>query len=234
MIPIKDENPGKHFPLITLLIIAANIGVFVYQVLLDPRQQVVFIMSFGMVPAQLLGQAPRLYGNFPAALTLLSSQFLHGGILHIAGNMLYLWIFGNNVEDVLGKWRFLIFYLLCGTLAAIAHIILYPYSDIPMVGASGAIAGILGAYLITFPGARVRVLIFLVFFVTIARVQAFWVLGIWFLMQILYATLSKTGDTSVAYLAHVGGFLAGIWLMKKMRPRAPNKWGKKRLSKDRA
>ncbi|MCX6639442.1 MAG: rhomboid family intramembrane serine protease [bacterium] len=226
MIPLRDENPGLRFPVVTVLLVAANVAVFVYQTLLDPRQQTVFIMSYGMVPAQLLGQAPRLYGGFPSALTLVTSQFLHGGILHLAGNMLYLWIFGNNIEDVLGKFKFLLFYLLCGTFAAIAHVIINPFSTVPMVGASGAIAGILGAYLVTFPGARVLVLIFLVIFVTTARIPAFWVLGFWFVMQVLYATTSAAGETSVAYLAHVGGFLAGIYLMKKLRPGVG--WGRGR------
>ncbi|MBU0520135.1 rhomboid family intramembrane serine protease [bacterium] len=223
MIPIKDENPGRTFPLVTLSIIVANISVFLYQLTLPHGLQNDFVMTFGLVPAALTGGADLAGSSFPPILTLFTSQFLHGGIFHLLGNMLYLWIFGNNIEDVLGRFRFLLFYLLCGVLAAIAHLILNTESIIPMVGASGAIAGVLGAYLMTFPGARVVVLVFLFIFITTIRVQTFWVLGLWFLMQLLYAGSSATGAvTNVAYMAHVGGFLAGIWLMRKFRPRV--KW----------
>jgi len=172
-----------------------------------------------MILARVLGRFPFPDSGPPAVFTLVTSQFLHGGLFHLLGNMLYLWIFGNNIEDVLGKIRFLIFYLLCGVLAALAHLVIYPMSTIPMVGASGAIAGVLGAYLVTFPGARVIVLVFFFFFVTTMRVPAFWVLGFWFVVQLLYAgSTAAAGTTNVAYIAHIGGFLAGIWLVKKLRP----------------
>ncbi|MFH1861299.1 MAG: rhomboid family intramembrane serine protease [bacterium] len=217
MIPLKDENPSRSFPLITLGLILVNIGVYIYQLLQPEILLSQFIQTFGMTPAALLLQMPEQPSSFPRVLTLVTSQFLHGGMLHLAGNMLYLWIFGNNIEDVLGKMRFLLFYLFCGALAALAHLVLHPFSEIPMIGASGAIAGVLGAYLITFPGARVLMLVFFL----VVRIRAFWVLGFWFLMQLFYAgSVEGQGGTNVAYIAHVGGFIAGIWLIKKLRPGA--------------
>lgn len=219
MIPLKDENPGQTFPLVTIGIIAANVAVFLYQLTLSGPELHRFATNYGMIPAELLGLAPRIHSSLPPALTLLTSQFVHGGFLHIGGNMLYLWIFGNNIEDVLGRFRFLLFYLVCGVIAGASHMILDPHSAVPMIGASGAIAGVLGAYLITFPGTRVLVLVFLLFFVTTVRIQAFWVLGFWFVMQLFYATSSVGGGAeNVAYVAHVGGFLAGIWLVRRLRP----------------
>jgi membrane associated rhomboid family serine protease len=218
MIPLKDENPGNSFPLMTTGLILANVAVFVYQLLLPEHEQMRFLLKLGMVPAELLGRSPRLHSHLPGALTLLTSQFIHGSLLHLLGNMLYLWIFGNNIENLLGRWRFLLFYLLCGIFAAVAHIILHPYSTLPMVGASGAIAGVLGAYLVTFPGSRVLVLIFVIIFATTARIPAFYVLGFWFIMQLLYGLGGLGGGTNIAYIAHIGGFLIGIWLIRKMRP----------------
>ncbi len=152
---------------------------------------------------------------FFAPLSLFSSMFLHGGFLHLAGNMLYLWIFGDNVEDQLGHVKFFIFYILCGLAASLLHIITAPNSKVPMVGASGAIAGVLGAYMIRFPRARILTLIFLGFFIRIVAVPALFVLGFWFILQLLYA-FPSIGSTSggVAWFAHVGGFLAGIVLFK--------------------
>jgi membrane associated rhomboid family serine protease len=221
VIPLKDENPGERFPLMTVGLVAANLIAFLYQATLPEEALNRFIMSYGVVPAELLGRAPRLAGGPPAALTLVTSQFLHGGLFHLLGNMLYLWIFGNNIEDLLGRVRFVIFYLACGVLAAAAHLVLNPYSTIPMVGASGAIAGVLGAYLISFPRHRVLVLVVLIFFFTTAYVPAFLVLGLWFVMQFFYAAGDAGGAqaTNVAYMAHIGGFVAGMWLLRLLRPR---------------
>ena len=219
MIPIRDENPARSFPLITIGLIAVNVAVFIYQFTLPDPDLHRFIAGFGLIPAELLGRAPQIHAALPGALTPLTSQFLHGGIFHLLGNMLYLWIFGNNIEDLLGHARFLLFYLLCGTLAAAAHIILNPYSTLPMVGASGAIAGVLGAYLISFPRARITVLIFVFFFITTTQVPALVVLGIWFVMQFFYVFGDLgSGGSNIAYMAHIGGFLAGLWLVKKFRP----------------
>lgn len=219
MIPLKDENPGTTFPLVTIGLIAANIIVYLYTLTLQDLALERFIMGYGLVPASLLGNAPRIHAPVPGALTLVTSMFLHGGLFHLLGNMLYLWIFGNNIEDVLGRFRFLIFYLLCGIFAAAVHIILNPNSTMPMVGASGAIAGVLGAYLITFPRARVLVLVFIIFFITTARIPAFWVLGFWFVMQLLYVSSDVGAGANIAYTAHIGGFLIGMLLVRRMMPR---------------
>ena len=218
MIPIRDENPSRTFPLITIGLIATNVAVYIYQFTLPEPELLRFIMGFGLIPAEILGRAPRIHAMPPEGLTLFTSQFLHGGIFHLLGNMLYLWIFGNNIEDLLGRIRFLLFYLLCGTLAAIAHTILNPHSTLPMVGASGAIAGVLGAYLITFPRARVTVLIFVFFFITTTQVPALIVLGLWFVMQFIYVLGDGGSGGGIAYMAHIGGFLAGLWLVRKFRP----------------
>ncbi len=219
MIPLKDENPSSSTPYMTIGLIGINLAVYIYQITQPAANQHQFVMGYGLIPAELLGRWPHLHGSIPSVFTLLTSQFLHGGLLHLLGNMLYLWIFGNNIEDLLGKWRFLLFYLLCGVFAAAAHIILHPNSTLPMVGASGAIAGVLGAYLISFPGSRVLVLVFVIFIVTTARISAFYVLGFWFVMQLFYASGSVGREgTNIAYMAHIGGFLIGIWLVRKLRP----------------
>jgi membrane associated rhomboid family serine protease len=218
MIPLKDENPTRSFPIVTITLIATNVAVYLYQLTLSPQELYYFIAGYGMIPAELLGFAPRVHTALPGALTLVTSQFVHGSLFHLVGNMLYLWIFGNNIEDVLGKIRFILFYLFCGVIAAIAHLALNPYSTLPMVGASGAIAGVLGAYLITFPGTRILTLVILIFFVTTVRVPAFYVLGLWFVMQLFYVLGDSGGQsTHVAYMAHIGGFLVGILLMRRMR-----------------
>ena len=163
MIPLKDENPTKNFPLITIIFIASNTLIFLYQVS-QPMGVITTFETFGLIPVHLI-ESP--ISTYP---TIYSSMFLHSGIGHLAGNMLYLWIFGNNIEDTLGKFRFIIFYLICGTLASLGHILTDLHSDIPMVGASGAISGILGAYLVLFPFARVKTLVFLGFLITIVRI----------------------------------------------------------------
>ena len=161
--------------------------------------------SFGLIPLKLI-ESP--ISNYP---TIYSSMFLHSGIGHLAGNMLYLWIFGNNIEDFLGRARFVIFYLICGTLASMGHILTDLQSNIPMVGASGAISGILGAYLVLFPFARVKTLVFLGFLITIIRVPAIILLLVWILIQIFSGVIS--GDGSVAWFAHIGGFISGMLLI---------------------
>jgi membrane associated rhomboid family serine protease len=162
-------------------------------------------MSFGLIPVNLMESPISAYP------TIYSSMFLHSGIAHLAGNMLYLWIFGNNIEDTLGKFRFVIFYFICGTLASLGHILTDLHSEIPMVGASGAISGILGAYLVLFPFARVKTLIFLGFLITIVRIPAVILLVIWILIQIFSGVVS--GDGGVAWFAHIGGFIAGMILI---------------------
>ena len=174
------------------------------------------LVKWGTIPFEIThGQELTPELSFSIPLSLFSSMFLHGGFLHLAGNMLYLWIFGDNVEDQLGHVKFFIFYIMCGLAASLLHIFTSPNSQVPMVGASGAIAGVLGAYMIRFPKARILTLIFFGFFIRVIRVPALFVLGFWFILQLLYA-LPSIGSTSggVAWFAHVGGFLAGIVLFK--------------------
>ena len=207
MIPLKDENPTHSFPLLTIILIASNIFIFLYQTSL-PGPSVIF-ESYGLIPTHLLESPVSAYP------TIYSSMFLHSGLGHLAGNMLYMWIFGNNIEDVLGKFRFIIFYLLCGTLAALCHISTDLHSEIPMVGASGAISGILGAYLILFPYAKVKTLIFLGFFITIIRIPAIVLLVIWMVIQVSSGIIASDGG--VAWFAHIGGFIAGMLFILPFR-----------------
>jgi len=220
MIPIKDDNPSYTFPLVTIFFILANIAVYVYQITLGHTAQA-FFYKFGTIPWEIthFQELSRLPANFhsqiPNVLTLFTSMFIHGGILHLFGNMLYLWIFGDNVEALMGHVRFFFFYLLCGLIAVLSHIIIVPDSTLPMIGASGAISGVLGAYFIRFPRAKVHVLIFLFFFIKIIRISALFVLGFWFVIQIFsgLGSLGPETDGGVAWFAHIGGFMAGMILV---------------------
>ncbi|MBN1481782.1 rhomboid family intramembrane serine protease [candidate division KSB1 bacterium] len=212
MIPIHDDNPRKLFPFITIAIIVMNVGIFIYQLFLTRENYLAFLYNFGAIP-DLIIHGERLQ-------TILTSMFLHGGMLHLLGNMLYLWIFGDNIEGICGHIRFVLFYLICGLAAFFSHFIMGPFSNIPMVGASGAISGILGAYAVRFPQTRVRVLLPLFPFLWLWRtisLPAIFVLGFWFVMQILNALFS--GGSGVAWFAHVGGFIAGVLLIRKFEKR---------------
>ena len=224
MIPLADDNPTRSAPVFTVLLIVANVLVFIYQFSLGPAADE-FIRACGFLPGELVtGQdvgVPTCVN--PTYLTVLTSMFMHGGLLHIGSNMLYLWIFGNNVEDAMGSVRFLVFYLVSGIAAALAQTVatmLYTpeLADIPNVGASGAVAGVLGAYLVLFPGAKVKTLIALGFFWSMARVPALIVLGLWFVTQFFQGVGSLdpvVGATSgVAFWAHIGGFVVGMVLGK--------------------
>lgn len=204
MIPLKGENPTRNFPVLTLLFIALNITVFIYGVNLPAHPSVLY-ENYALIPYQLVHHPVAAYP------TLYTSMFLHAGIGHLGGNMLYLWVFGSNIEDVLGKFRFILFYFVCGTIAAAGHIATNIDSQIPMVGASGAISGILGAYLILFPFSRIKTFIFLGIFWTIARVPAIVLLLVWIGLQIWNSTAAGAGGT--AWFAHIGGFVAGILLI---------------------
>lgn len=209
-IPLRDENPTARWPFMTVALIAVNVAVFLLQVA-APQGAEAAAARFGAVPYNVvhfraLGDADA----FPALLTLLTSMFLHAGLFHLLGNMLYLWIFGNNIEDRLGPVRFILFYLASGVAASLTHILAQPGSRIPMIGASGAIAGVLGAYAVLFPRARVKTLIFLVFYIDVVPVPAAIVLGLWFLAQLLNVGMGG----GVAWFAHIGGFLAGILLIR--------------------
>lgn len=211
MIPIRDENPTRRFPVITVAILVVNIVVFVYEVSLSDAEFVAFIDRWAFTPTRFAAEPLS-----PAVLlTFITAMFLHGGWLHLGGNMLYLWIFGNNIEDRLGKVRFVGFYLASGIIATLTHVIVEGIRDIPLLGASGAIAGVLGAYLLLFPQARVLVMIPIFFIIELARVPAAFVIGFWFLIQILQGIGSISPDATgggVAWWAHVGGFVAGVAL----------------------
>jgi membrane associated rhomboid family serine protease len=209
MIPLRDVNPTRRVPLITAALIGINVLVFLYQSTLRPAAFDRFIHEFAVTPGLLTG-------DFSAyAYTLVTAMFLHGDVLHIGSNMLYLWIFGNNIEDRLGIARFVLFYLVTGFLASAAQIAIRPDSPIPQIGASGAIAGVMGAYLALFPNARVQTLIFWLYFIRIVEVSAVWLLGWWFLLQVLngFGSLTVEGG-GVAFFAHIGGFVAGYLLIR--------------------
>lgn len=229
-LPLKDINPTRRRPVVTYALIAANVAVFIYQLSLGSRLGNAFVASYGATPFEitritdLVGQVkpglPLFHfpGPHPIFLTLLTSMFLHGGIAHLGGNMLFLWIFGNNVEDILGPVRFVLFYLASGLAAHALHIASDPSSMVPTVGASGAISGLLGAYLVAFPRARVLTLVFLGFFVRMAVLPAFVIIVYWFVIQFVFAlaSLGGAGGGGVAFFAHVGGFLGGVALILAM------------------
>ncbi|MDX2317031.1 MAG: rhomboid family intramembrane serine protease [Hyphomicrobiaceae bacterium] len=221
MFPISDDNPRIGTPYVTWSVIGACVLVFFWQVSLGASGGEIAIYEFGMIPARLLGTAaldPELTA-VPAWSTVFTSMFMHGGWLHLGFNMLFLWIFGDNVEDCMGHARYLIFYLVCGVAAALAQAFVSPGSTIPMVGASGAISGVLGAYLLLHPRATVRTVIFLGIFVTMMHLPALIVLGLWFLMQLVSAAFSNSGEAGVAFWAHVGGFVAGMALVPLFKKR---------------
>jgi len=201
MIPLRDIIPSRTTPIVTISLIVANVLVFLYELTLGSAVND-FTLYFGLVPAAF------------SWVAVLTSMFLHGGLFHVAGNMLYLWIFGDNVEDRMGHGRFLVFYLLCGTAAALAQTITAPDSVVPMVGASGAIAGVMGAYFVLYPKSRIVTLVPLFFFFQIIEVPAIFFLGIWFVMQFLSGVGSivtaTAGGGGVAFWAHVAGFVAGL------------------------
>ena len=203
MIPLRDIIPSRTTPVVTIGLIVLNIIVFLYELSLG-RGVDAFMLYYGLVPAAF------------SWMNVFTSMFLHGGFLHVAGNMLYLWIFGDNVEDRMGHGRFLVFYLLCGVAAALAQTITMPDSVVPMVGASGAIAGVMGAYFVLYPRSRIVTLLPFFFFFQVIEVPAILFLGIWFVMQFLsgvgsiVSTIGRGGTGGIAFWAHVAGFVAGI------------------------
>ena len=218
LLPLHDDNPLKNirFPYVTVAFIAACVALFVFQFTLGPREEQVFIYGFGAIPAVLFGKTalPVALTQAPAMLTLVTSMFLHGGFMHLAGNMLFLWVLGDNVEDAMGHKRFVAFYLICGIAAAFAHAALNPGSRIPMIGASGAISGVIGAYLMLHPKARIKVLVF--YF--LVWLPAYVVLGFWIGFQFFSAAMAAGGaGGGVAWWAHIGGFFAGVVLIVPMK-----------------
>ena len=215
MIPLHDDNPTELTPVITVSLIVLCTLVFIWQVSLGGQTGQAVVYSLGVIPAVLLDKVnlPEELVLVPASLTVFTSMFLHGGFMHLAGNMLYLWIFGNNVEDAMGHFRFVAFYLLCGVAAVAGQVLQNPDSQIPMIGASGAISGVLGAYLLLYPHARVLVAIPLGFILYTARLAAIWVLGFWFFIQIVSSILADPDHAGVAWFAHIGGFVTGMVLI---------------------
>lgn len=222
MFPLWDEMPTRRMPFFTITLIILNGLVYYYQSFIV-TESISFVYAFGLIPFELsqgIDLAPA--GPSPIYLTVLSSMFMHGSFIHLFGNMLYLWIFGNNVEDYLGNLGFILFYLLSGIFAALTQILISPYSKVPMIGASGAVAGVLGAYFILFPKSRITTLILFGFFIRLIKMPALFVLGLWIVFQLFYglSNLSLQGaDSGVAWFAHIGGFLSGIILIRLFKPR---------------
>lgn len=220
MVPIHDDNPTKITPYITYILIIINILVFLHQVELSNEGLATFFHLYAVIPRELTAsfQGVRLNQPVPEWLTLITSQFLHGSWLHLGGNMLFLWIFGNNIEEQLGRFKYLFFYLTCGALAALTQLVFSVNSGIPTLGASGAIAGVMGAYILRFPTTKILTLIPIGIVIPV-RIPAFFFLGFWFLQQALYSFLSLDVPTnigmesgSIAYWAHAGGFVFGVLL----------------------
>lgn len=224
MIPLSDDNPTKTRPLVTIALMTAIALVFLWQLSLGQAGGQAAVYALGLIPSVMLGlhELPSELAILPSSATLVTSMFLHGGWMHLIGNMLFLWIFGDNVEEAMGRARFLLFYLLCGVAAALAQALPDSHSNIPMIGASGAISGILGAYLLLFPRARVLVMIPLGFFLYTVRWPASVVLIGWFAVQFLNSAFAAAGEGGVAFRAHLGGFIAGLALVALFkRPNVP-------------
>jgi len=211
-IPLKDENPTRNKPYATFILIVINCLVYFYSITKSNMGFQIFMYQYGLIPTEIFHMS-ELTPNYsaPILLTPFTSMFMHGGFMHLAGNMLYLWIFGNNIEDHLGPVKFVLFYLLTGLAAALLFIVFSPNSEVPMIGASGAIAGVLGAYLVLFPRARILTFLFLFIFIRVMYLPAKILLGFWFFYQLLMSASSFGGGGGVAWLAHVGGFAFG-WL----------------------
>jgi len=208
MIPLRDVIPSRTPPVVTVGLIVANSLVFLYQVSLPEAQLQVFVKEFGLVPAEF------------ALSSLVTSIFLHGGWLHVVGNMWYLWIFGDNVEDRMGHLRYLAFYLICGIAAGLGHVVIGPDSYLPTIGASGAIAGVMGAYFVLYPRSRILTLIPIIVFIQIIEIPAVFFLAFWFIMQLFSGVGSLAGPNQaggVAFWAHIAGFVAGLALVRPFR-----------------
>ncbi len=220
MIPLHDDNPTTLRPVITVTLIVLCAVAFLWQLSLGEAGFAATVRALGLTPAQFFGRVDAgQAAAIPAGTTLFTSMFLHGGWMHLIGNMLYLWIFGNNVEDSMGHGRFVVFYLTCGIAAALAQALPNPDSMIPMIGASGAISGVLGAYLLLFPHARVLVLLPIGVYVRLIQLPAMWVLGFWIVLQVINSLVTQTSGGGVAWGAHIGGFIAGVLLIPLFKRR---------------
>jgi membrane associated rhomboid family serine protease len=225
-LPLYDDNPVQRTPVITFGLIGMCVGAYLWQLGLD---EAAVAYLFGMIPVDLWSQLlgtwhPHRYTVIPPWATLFTSMFLHGGWLHLGGNMLFLWIFGNNIEDLLGRPRYLLLYLGSGVAAALFQAFTDPTSPLPMVGASGAVAGVLGAYLVVYPHANVHCFVWIVIFFWIVTVPAWIMLGLWFATQLFSGLASGAQSPGVAFWAHVGGFATGMFLLLLLRPRRVMLW----------
>lgn len=233
MIPYRDENPSRTFPIITIAIIVVNVLAFIQEAKLGQVGLARMLYRYGLTPTQVT--SPGSLADIKAsAISFTTYMFLHGSLLHLVGNVWFLWIFGDNVEDRLGHLRFLVFYLLCGVVAGAAHMALNMHSRMPCVGASGAIAGVLGAYFILFPSARVRAIIPVFVFVPLfVSLPAVFFIGLWFILQLL-SGMAATGPqavaTGTAWWAHIGGFIAGIFLVSQLKPSMGRPYGRSQRS----
>jgi membrane associated rhomboid family serine protease len=222
MIPLRDTNPSRTVPIVNYILIAANLVVFLFELSLDADLEK-FIYNFGVVPASIMNDFNMMSIGVGTIFPFISSMFLHGGWMHLIGNMLFLYIFGDNIEDKFGHIRYFLFYILAGVSAAILQTIMFPESTVPMVGASGAIAGVLGAYVFLFPRAKVVTLIPIFILFQIVELPAFLFLGIWFAMQIFSGIFSLgigADAGGIAWWAHIGGFLAGVIMLPFLKKRS--------------
>jgi len=223
LLPLADHNPRRTTPVVNIVLIIVNVLMFFWELQLQASRVLEpALMSVAFVPVRFWNAPGAL---LPNVVTMFVSMFLHGGWLHLGGNMLYLWIFGDNIEDRLGHGKYLFFYLACGLLATLAHAVMNPGSDVPSIGASGAIAGVLGAYIVLFPKQRVTTLIPIFIFITVREIPAIFLLGFWIVMQLFFGAASMGGDLQrsggVAYFAHIGGFVAGMVLITLLGGRRP-------------
>ncbi|MBW1763781.1 MAG: rhomboid family intramembrane serine protease [Deltaproteobacteria bacterium] len=231
MIPLKDENPSTTVPIINILLIITNVYIFVYQIYFASRDAQDLFLRLGFIPFEVSHFVDISPENLvPIPFTIFTAMFIHGGWLHLLSNMLYLWIFGDNVEDRLGHGKYLFFYVMCGMMASVVHGFMDINSKVPSVGASGAIAGVLAAYLYLFPGARIKTLFVVFVFAKIIKLPALIVLGLWILAQVLSGFSeygSQTGG-GIAWFAHIGGFVSGLVLIAVMRKRNRGRYSRKR------
>ena len=224
MIPLKDENPKKNLPFINFIFILANIAVFIYQ---PSSEELIrtFFNTYGLIPNNLTTLLQNEFEQvFLIIQSLFSSLFVHGGFMHLAGNILFLWVFGDNIEYAIGHINYIFFYLLCGIAATLTQVFIEPNSLIPVIGASGAISGILGAYIIKYPKNKVTTLFIIFIFIKIVKIRAVYLLGIWFVYQMIqgYFSLGQESMGGVAWFAHIGGFISGIILVNIFKKR-PNR-----------
>lgn len=228
MIPFRDNIPARRYPVVTVTLILANVAAFLYELSLPGEALERFIFLYGVVPSDFHPARSGLSALGTGSLSVFTSMFLHGGWIHLIGNMWYLWIFGDNVEDRMGHLRFLLFYLLCGVLASLAHVIFNLNSQVPSIGASGAVAGVLGAYLVSYPCARILTLVPFFLFWPVVELPALLVLSSWFLVQLLsgWASVVQAPGAvgGVAWWAHIGGFLAGMFLVGSFARRPPRRY----------